>query len=472
MFHVESYTIANALLPKLLGLIYFFAFGAFLFQIRGLVGKSGILPVSDYLEALKTYYPKKCYMYAPTIFWWNCSDRMLMGVTALGTFLSILLVMGFYPSLLLAILYFLYLSIEEVGQDFLSFGWEVFFQEITLNAFLLSLTTTPNIMVWISINLLNFRFHFQAGVSKLLSKDPSWRDLTAIAYHYQTQPIPNTQAWYIYRLPMWFQKFTVLLMFFIELVLPFAIFMQDELRWVVYVGFVGLQFVIWFTGNFSYLNHLTVVLCTTLLNNQVLSYVMAPPQSQEVPNVYLNVFLYGVGTFLVAMQLMQQWNYFFPNKRFGKIMYWLSLFHIVNRYGIFAVMTTVRYEIVVEGSQDGLVWQEYLFKHKPSEITRRPRRISPYQPRIDWQVWFLPFTTFQSAGWFQRFLYHLLRGTPEVLHLLRGNPFEGKPPKYIRAVIYEYVYSSPQEKKEKGWWWRRQYIGEYSPTLSLSHHQG
>lgn len=467
MLEVQDYTAIAALFPRLLGFIYFFAFGAFLFQIKGLIGSNGILPIEHFLSLLRTYYPKKRFLLVPSLFWINASDTALLIVPAVGTLCSIFLMLGIAPSLMLFLVFCLYFSIESVGQDFLSFGWEGFLLEITLNAFFISLTNVPNVMVWISLNLLLFRFHFQAGISKLLSRDESWRDLSAISFHYQTQPLPNTIAWYAYRLPLWMHKISVLIMFFVELILPFGIFGNQEMRLFVFVGFAGLQFFIWLTGNLSFLNHLTLVFSMILLNNGALSYVMEIPQIGHPPSQLLNIFLTLIGSLLTLLQLIQQWHYFTPFKYLSELFYWLSALHIVNRYGIFAVMTTSRYEIVVEGSHDGLHWEEYYFKYKPSEISRRPRRISPYQPRIDWQAWFLPFTNFHSAGWFQNFLVHLLKGTPEVIALLRKNPFHDKPPKYIRAVTYEYVFSTPEEKKKQGWWWRRMLVGQYSPTLSL-----
>ncbi len=164
---------------------------------------------------------------------------------------------------------------------------------------------------------------------------------------------------------------------------------------------------------------------------------------------------------------MRFYQHFAPNAIFRSILDTLGPYHLANRYGIFAVMTTSRYEIVIEGSEDGHIWKEYLFKHKPSELKRRPRRIAPYQPRLDWQAWFLPFTDFESERWFQSFMYHLLKGTPEVLALLRGNPFPDQPPKYVRAVVYLYEFSSKELKKQSGFWWKRTYVDTYSPVLAL-----
>lgn len=466
--NASHYVIAAELLPRLLGVIYFFVFGAFIFQMKGLFGKEGIQPISVYLEYIKARLRKNRFYHFPTLFWINSSDKALVALVVAGTILSALLALNICPPLMLFLLYFLHLSVLAAGQDFLSFGWEMFMLEIVCNTFFLSLTPSPNPFVWISLNLLLFRFNFQAGASKLRSYDANWRNLTAIWYHYQSQPLPNTQAWYVYKLPLWFHKATTAYMFFLELAVPFLIFGTDDIRFAACVLLVGLQLGIWFTGNFSYLNHLSTVLCIILVSdawwNTLLGWSVIQP---EPANIFLDVFVSSVGATLIFLQVISLWNYYMPNATFHKILDWTYPFHIVNRYGIFAVMTTKRYEIVVEGSDDGDTWHEYLFRYKPSELTRRPRRISPYQPQLDWQAWFLPFTEYHSEPWFQNFLVRLLQGSPHVLNLLRHNPFPNKPPAYIRAIAYDYEFTSAAEKKATGAWWKRTYVGVYSPTLSL-----
>lgn len=462
----ENYTIIAALFPRLLGAIYFCAIGALLFQYKGLFGKNGILPLTHYLNILRSIPKPRRYYYAPTLFWINSSDRAIMLVLITGVLFSILLMFGIVPPLMLLCLYVIHLSIISAGQDFLSFGWEGFLLEITVQAFLLSLTIVPNLFVWLSINFLLFRFHIQAGMIKLQTHDPTWRNLTAVSYHYQTQPIPNTVAWYFHKLPLWFQKFSNGLMFILELVVPFGIFFSEDIRFATFCGLFGLQFLIWFTGNFSYLNHMTAVLTTILISNKFLSVLFTAPSVESTPLIF-NVILSIVGTMLIVIQGMRLWHQFFPRRDLARFFDFLSPFHLVNRYTIFANMTTVRYEVVVEGSEDGVIWKEYLFKYKPSELTYRPRRVSPYQPRLDWQMWFLPFRDFESEEWFQSFLYHLLKGNSQVLHLLRVNPFFDKPPKYIRSLMYEYEFTSFAEKRETGNWWKRTLVGQYSPTMSL-----
>jgi len=317
------------------------------------------------------------------------------------------------------------------------------------------------------INFLLFRFHFQAGAVKLQSRDSAWSNFTAIAYHYLTQPIPNLLAWLAYKWPLWFQKLSCFFMFAVELVVPFGIFFSETIRFGVFIAFFSLQLMIWLTGNFSFLNHLTAVFCIILLSNRYLEPIFGqPPTLQEVP-VGLNIILTAVGAVLLFLQVVQWIHHYFPNAWFSHVLRLQAPFHLANRYGIFAVMTTKRYEIVIEGSEDGKEWKEYTFYWKPSELDRRPRRISPLQPRLDWQVWFLPFHSFEQADWFQRFILCLLRGNKPVLSLLRHNPFPEKPPLYIRVLMYDYTFTDWSTLKKTGRWWNRVLVGPYCPPLTL-----
>lgn len=344
--------------------------------------------------------------------------------------------------------------------------------EITVNAILLNMTATPNMAVWISLNLLLFRFHFQGGIVKFFSRDVNWRNMTAVAFHYQTQPIPNMTAWYAHKLPLWFHKASTAAMFFIELAAPFGIFipallMGHEIRLAVFACFFFLQLMIWLTGNFSYLNHLTAAFSVILVSDAYLSHFFAPIAPGQSSSALEGIATMG-GILLTAMQLMTLWNHLYtPLTVFARLLSKVQPFHCVCRYGIFAVMTTKRYEVVVEGSDDGEEWKEYGFYYKPSELERRPRHISPYQPRVDWQIWFLPFSAYEDEEWFQNFLFHLLKGSPHVLSLIRFNPFSEKPPKFVRSLFYDYEFTTWEERKRTGHWWKRTLIGSYSPAFSI-----
>lgn len=460
------YIHASKIFIQLLGLIYFFVFSSFLLQIRGLIGKNGILPIDTFLNYIKLRFGPKAYYYLPSIFWFWSSDVVLVATSLLGSIFALLLLFGIFPPLMLILLYVLHISIVSAGQDFLSFGWEMFLLEIAMNAFFLSWTEVPNPFIWMSLNILLFRFHFQAGAVKLQSRDLTWTNLTALSYHYQTQPIPNTQAWFFHKLPISFHKISAAFMFLAEMGFSFLIFGTEEMRLFTWFILVGLQLLIWFTGNFSYLNHLTIVFCTILISDTYFNPILSPPSPSPTP-FFETLVLSMIGIFLISIQIIRIYNQFFWNSWFASILSWVSPFHLANRYGIFAVMTVKRYEIVVEGSDDGEKWKEYCFKYKPSEVNRRPRRISPFQPRIDWQIWFLPFSNFYSELWFRNFLEKLLQGTPEVLSLLRTNPFPEKPPKYVRALLYDYTFSDYKTWRKDGSWWKRVYIGRFSPTLNL-----
>ena len=472
----SSYSIAINLLIRFIGLIYVVAYIPFLSQIIGLIGKDGILPAGDYLEFIKRRFGKKGFYYVPTLFWFGASDRALLALIWSGIVLGVLLMFGVMPLVILLLLYIVHLSLSSVGQDFLGFGWEVFLMEITIACALTCATSPFNIFGWINLNFLLLRFMFQSGASKLLSGDKTWRQLTALSYHYLTQPLPNTMAWYFYQLPLWFHKCCVVGMFYMELIVPLAIFTPPDVRLLVCIQLVGLQISIWFTGNFSYLNHMTVAFCVILLHNKYLEPFFGDAfgtmaTSSPSPIVW-QILISFLGVILLGLQVVCFAQPFLRNRILQQIIVWIDSFRISTQHGIFAVMTTQRIEIVVEGSLDAIFWKEYLFFYKPQELSWRPRRISPFQPRLDWQAWFLPFRPFQYQWWFQRFLTKLLQGSPAVLKLLKHNPFPEKPPLYIRVLAYDYQFTSYKEKAETGNWWKRRLLGAYAFPQRLFRHEG
>lgn len=467
------YTVAIGIFLRLLGVVYLFAYIPFLFQIRGLIGREGILPIADFLARIRQQYGRRRYHYVPTLFWIYASDAALLGFIWAAIGLGCLLIAGFQSPAILALLYLIHLSITTGGQDFLSFGWETYLMEITVASFFMTLTVPYNMFGWLSLNFLLFRFYIQAGMSKIKSGDPSWRNFTAIAYHYLTQPIPNLQAWYFHKLPMWFHKMSVALMFFAELIAPFFMWSFSWVRLFSFTQICGLQCVIWFTGNLSYLNHMVAFQSILLIHNRFFASSLAPSVAEVPTPLVWNIIASFWAALFFALQVLNLLQTFFPTRTIQRIMYTLQFYHVCYPHGIFAVMTTKRYEIVVEGSRDGVEWKEYAFYHKPGDLKRRPRRISPYQPRIDWQAWFLPFRPYPTPYWFQSFLVKLLQNSKPVVRLLRFNPFADTdgPPKYVRARMYDYEFTTFQEKKETGCWWKRTDCGLFVFPILLKRGQ-
>jgi hypothetical protein len=469
MFDYGSYIITASLFPKLLGLIYFIAFGGFIFQIKGLLGKNGILPINSYLKYYEKIWGKKRFYIIPSIFWLCSKDLFLLFCMYLGAFLGFFLFANPYVFLtpfLLIILFILQLSLVSCGQDFLGFGWELYLLEVTFPTFFLSLSSPPNPFIFYYLYLILFNVHLQAGASKLLSKDPNWRNLTATFYHLQSQPIPNTLAWYAHKLPLIIHKIGCAYVFFVELVVPLGFFFGQEIRLYTFILLATLQLFIYLTGNFSYLNHLTFVFSTLLISDKYLLNFFSAQPTFTVSHI--EGLSTSIALLLSVLQLTNLWNYFFKNKPLLKnLLNTLSPFHLILNHGIFAIMTTKRYEIIIEASLDGIDWKEYDFYFKPSNICRRPKRNSPYQPRLDWMMWFLPFRSYEYQYWFQQFLHKLLIGSEDVLKLIRSNPFNEKNPKYIRALIYDYQFSENKMKKTTNAWWQRKLLAQYSPTLVL-----
>lgn len=464
-FDPAPYSIAIELFLRLLGLIYLFVYVPFLFQIRGLLGNDGILPVASYLDFVKERIPSaKRFYYMPTLFWINVSDAALLALVWAGIVLGTLLLFGIATPAVLLLLYLVHLSLTSAGQDFLGFGWETLLLEITAAAFLMTATTPYNTFGWIALNFILLRFHLQAGASKLLSGDRSWRELTALKYHYLTQPIPNLAAWYFHKLPMWIHQLGVIATFYFELIVPLAIFSPPLVRLLVAIQLMGLQLMIWFTGNLSYLNHMTAALCVILIHNRYLEPWLgpAPAVPAEASWIGWQWFISLLAIAFLLLQVISLCHYFFPRQVWRHILNWVSPFHLAHPHQLFSMMTTKRHEIIIEGSDDGDHWKEYAFFHKPGDVSRRPSRISPYQPRLDWQAWFLPFAPFDQQHWFQQFLVKLMQGSQPVLGLLKHNPFPAKPPRYMRVLLYDYEFTTSAERQQTGHWWKRTLVGTYA----------
>jgi len=314
---------------------------------------------------------------------------------------------------------------------------------------------------------------FGSGVVKLASGDPTWRNLTALTHHYETQPLPTWIGWYVHQLPTWFQKFSCAAMFVGELAVPFLIFAPRRLRLIGCGILVAFQFLIEVTGNYCFFNLITLALCVLLLDDAVWPGRLREKVRSSGDRVrhwprwavgpVAVVFLLVTTTQLVGLfRLRVPWP-----EPIVLVREALEPFRSINRYGLFAVMTTSRPEIIVEGSNDGKTWLAYEFKYKPGDLKRRPGFVAPHQPRLDWQMWFAALGNCQENPWFINFSVRLLQGSPEILSLLAKNPFPDAPPRYIRAVMYDYRFTDLKTRRTTGTWWRRERKDLYCPIFSL-----
>jgi hypothetical protein len=440
------------LFRKLLGAIYAMAFGSLALQIVGLIGSNGILPAAAYLARVATVLGPSRYWRFPTVFWLHSSDLALKLVCWAGVLFAILVMAGILERPALAACYALYLSVATVGQDFLSFQWDALLLEAGFLAIFLGLSP---VIVWMFRWLL-FRLMLLSGAVKLLSGDPAWRTLTALSFHYQTQPLPTPIAWYMQQLPGWFQQASVVVMFVIELGAPFLLFCPRKIRLWAGAAIVFLQVMILLTGNYTFFNLLAIAFCVLLFDDSPL----ARPTGRLSDSI-----AWGVAAVVLLISGSQLFGEFFGVTPYPARV--APQFYVANTYGLFAVMTTVRHEIAVEGSADGTNWREYPFRYKPGDVDRPPRWVAPHQPRLDWQMWFAALGTYRDNPWFVTFVYRLLEGSPQVLSLLGPNPFPSAPPRYIRARVYEYTFTDWPTRRATGAWWKREPAESYLPVVSL-----
>lgn len=471
---------------KILGVIYFIAFISFFVQIPGLIGENGILPTENFLTYLQKNLGPISFWSFPTLAWFNMTNAALQFFALLGAAASLFLIFGIALTPVLLILWLLYLSLFTVGQTFMSYQWDILLLEVGFLAIFLSRGSL--IIIWLFRWLL-FRFVFMSGAVKLLSGDPVWRNLTALNFHYETQPLPNLIAWYAHQLPEWFQKVSVGAMFFIQLAVPFLIFAPRRLRFFAAFSIIFLESLIFFTGNYNFFNILTVSMCIFLLDDTFIRRFFPQKFVSRIIKAYgqklasdsgraVLIALAVLIIFLSSSLMFMNFSGAFPWPS-GHIYRIIDQFRVVNSYGLFAVMTTLRPEIFIEGSNDGEAWLEYGFKYKAGDLSRRPKWVAPHQPRLDWQMWFEGLnaernimgssdpTTYRYNAWFRNFMIRLLQGSQDVLALLDKNPFPDSPPKYIRAVAFNYHFTNFQERKETGNWWKREFLGAYLPPMTL-----
>jgi lipase maturation factor 1 len=472
--------LARWLFLRLLACVCLAAFVSAWLQIHGLIGKGGVYPVAEFLSGAQTTMGDDAYLRFPTLCWLDASDDFLHGLCAGGVALSALLFFGVAPGLVLLLLWAAYLSLTVAGQAFFNYQWDGLLLETLLLAALfapwslwphLREEAAPSPMVRWLLRWLVFRVLLGAGVAKLLSGDESWRDLTALHFHYETQPLPTWTAWFVYQLPDWAHAASVVVMFLAELVLPILLFGSRRIRHGAAIGIIAFQLAIMATGNYGFFNLLVIALCVPLMDDdmfgrlrfRVFGRAPAEPQSRwrdalSAPFAALLLLLSFV-PFMTNAGLTEYWPEWLKRGHEAT-----QAFHSVNTYSLFATMTTTRHEIIIEGSDDGATWRPYEFQWKPGDVRSRPEFSGPHMPRLDWQMWFAGLTPFEQSPSLNRLLARLREGSPEVLDLLADNPFPNRPPRLLRAMVYEYHFTDAKTRELTGAWWTRRLIGPYGSS--------
>ena len=483
MLHPTTYfghlILTRLLLQRGMAAIYLIAFLTVLLQGKPLIGTRGLLPIPDFLK-------RTTFRRSPSLFHFRYSDGLLNLVGWIGLLISTGALLGLTEAgpLWLSVtawllLYVLYLSVANVGQNFFGFGWESMLLEAGFfTAFLGPRHMEPSVIPILALRWMFFRTELGAGLIKL-RHDSCWRDLTCLYYHYETQPLPNPLSWYFHRLPKSMHRLGILFSHFLQIVCPFGLFAPQPVASVAAGLCVTQQLWLIISGNYSWLNWLTVVLGVAGFSDEILHHAfpfIATPTLHPSPLAF-TVILWALAALTIALSVQPTLNLFSPHQSMNHS---YNRYHLVNTYGAFGSVTRERHEIILEGTTDlvdtpATVWQEYGFKAKPGDLYRMPPQIAPYHLRLDWMVWFLPFTVKVTPrglhvrgyeAWFLRFVQKLLSADPGILALMGTNPFPEAPPALIRARFYHYTYTDPQTRKATGAWWYRQLLGEFLPPVN------
>jgi hypothetical protein len=466
-----DYYLARLVIQRGLGVIYLVAFAVAINQFRALLGERGLLPVPRYVRLAG-------WSRAPSLFTLHYSDRFLGVVAWTGAGIAALVVLGVpergpigLSMLAWFALWVLYLSIVNVGQTFYGFGWESLLLEAGfLAAFLGPTDVAPPLPVIILLRWLLFRVEFGAGLIKMRG-DRCWRRLTCLDYHHETQPMPNPLSWWFHRLPVPLHRVEVAANHATQLVVPFLLFTPQPYASVAGVVMIITQGWLVLSGNFSWLNVVTMTLAFSALDNRILEVVLPaspPPHLADPPAWFGSLVVALAATFVV----LSWW----PVRNMASSHQAMNLsfnrLHLGNTYGAFGTISRERHEVVIEGTSDDAVtrtteWRPYEFKGKPGDPRRRPPQVAPYHLRLDWLMWFAALSPAYAEPWLPRLAAKLLEGDEATLRLLRrrGNPFPDQAPAFVRARLFRYRYTTRAERRADGAWWVRTEVGIYLPPI-------
>ena len=487
--------VARWLFLRAQGLIYFSAFFSLLFQIKGLIGPGGILPAGPYLEAVaRSLGHWQRLWYAPTLLWFSSDSGMLIALCWVGMIASVVLFLNLWPRGMLTTCFLCFLSFISAAQDFSSYQSDGMLLEAGfISLFFAPRGLRPGLAVAhpasrASHFLLQwewFRIYFESGMAKILSGDPQWRNFTAMDEYYQNGPLPTWIGWYVQHLPHWFHAPTVYATLAMELGVVWMFILPRRWRIVCFFIVTPWEIGVILTANYTFLNYLVLSLGVLLLDDRFLQRFVPPrwasaasvtgfadTPSSDAARCRNKIGEIRNATGLTVGAVMLSWvfyaataemlgNYPLPTSPILA----LEPFRIANRYGLFAVMTRGRYEIEFQGSDDGENWKPYHFRYKPQELAQAPRIYAPYQPRFDWNLWFASLGSWRESPIVPNKAIRLLSNDKDVLQLFADNPFPHAPPHEVRTLLWQYWFTSMDEKRKTGIWWKRQLLGRYAQTL-------
>jgi uncharacterized membrane protein YphA (DoxX/SURF4 family) len=522
---------------RALGIIYFSAFYSLLFQIRGMLGPQGLLPAGSYLQEVAKAMGRARYWYAPTLLWFASGNRALMLLCWIGLLAAVLLISNLFPRAMLAVCFVCFLSFVAAAQDFsgyqsdgmlLGAGFICYFLAPRGCRPGLAEQEPPARAPLFLLRLLWFTIYFESGVAKYFGGDPTWRDLSAMNEYFQNSPLPTWVGWYAQQLPRWCQQTSAFVTLFLELLVPWMLWLPERVRIVCFFFVTILQIGIILTANYAFLNYLVLALGIFLLHDLFLvrfmprscrralqlnlqqpspgSWYASLLAALEGANQPISLSLSASGeeasksviaenvphrearsTLRSLFEAIAAWTKAFFLAWVFYAMAFLMLrqispvlplpatpvtalepFRIANSYGLFGRMTWARYEIEFQGSNDGSNWVAYPFRYKPQDLHEAPGIYAPYQPRFEWNLWFASLATWRENPFVIRTEEQLLLGNRDVLALFRSDPFAKGPPKLLRSVVWQYWFTAGAAKRATGQWWRREFRGLYAPTLGLT----
>ncbi|MEV6315734.1 lipase maturation factor family protein [Streptomyces sp. NPDC051776] len=472
-FGDSGYWLGRLVFQRALAAVYLVAFIVAANQFRALIGARGILPVPSFVARV-------AFRQSPSIFHFHYSDRFFAVLARTGAALAAAVVAGaadavpLWASMLMwFVLWLLYLSIVNVGQTWYGFGWESLLLEAGfLAVFLGNDTTAPPVLVLWLLRWLVFRVEFGAGLIKMRG-DRCWRDLTCLYHHHETQPMPGPLSWYFHHLPKPLHRVEVAANHAAQLLVPVALFTPQPVASVAAGLIIVTQLWLVASGNFAWLNWLTIVLALPAIGGAPTTEALglpAPPETGPAP-VWFEVLVIAAAALTVALSYWPARNLLSRRQQMNRS---FNPLHLVNTYGAFGSISRTRREIVVEGTDEPVltpdtVWRAYEFKGKPGDPARLPPQVAPYHLRLDWMMWFAALSPAYSHSWFLPFVERLLRGDRATLKLLRRSPFPDGPPTHVRARLYQYRFTTRRERKESGAWWHREPVGEFLPPVALDH---